>query len=265
MRQKLLAVIGVAGMLAGLVLVGAPSQAADHLDAPLVQADGRTDINDVYVFRSPDNPDNVVLIMTVNPVAGGVSPTTFDPKAEYRFLIDTDGDAREDEKISVKFGKVKKDGTQKVKIKGAAGKGKGRTGGETHLGGKPAQGRHLSRCIEFRTHAKQIGDDKGPGQSHHTIGQRVHPGQAAPVQSDGCHYGQHNTGRQGQKPAIPLPRGRKLISKLLNQYPHLVVAHCLHNLCLSVHHKGAVCSNLFANRLTSQNNRPGFLNPLYPD
>ena len=135
MRQRLLAVIGVAGMLAGLVLVGAPSQAADHLDAPLVQADGRTDINDVYVFQSPDNPDNVVLIMTVNPVAGVLSPTTFDPKGEYRFLIDTDGDAREDEKISVKFGKVKKDGTQKVKIKGAAGKGKGRTGGEISLRG----------------------------------------------------------------------------------------------------------------------------------
>jgi len=130
-----LAVIGVAGMLAGLVLVGAPSQAADHLDAPLVQADGRTDINDVYVFQSPDNPDNVVLIMTVNPVAGVLSPTTFDPKAEYRFLIDTDGDAREDKKISVKFGKVKKNGTQKVKIKGAAGKGKGKTGGQISLRG----------------------------------------------------------------------------------------------------------------------------------
>ena len=134
MRQKLLAVLGVAGMLAGLVLVGRPSQAADHLDAPLVQADGRTDINDLYVFQSPDDPDNVVLIMTVNPVAGVLSPTTFDPDGSYRFLIDTDGDARADEKIVVKFGHVRADGSQQVRIKGAAGKAKGTTGGEISLG-----------------------------------------------------------------------------------------------------------------------------------
>ena len=133
MRSKLLGLLGVVGLLFGLVMVAGPSQASDHLDAPLVQADGRTDINDLYAFQSPDNPENVVLIMTVNPVAGVLSPTTFDPKAAYRFLIDTDGDARADVKISVKFGKVMEDGTQKVKINGAAGEGKGRTGNEIAL------------------------------------------------------------------------------------------------------------------------------------
>ncbi len=83
---------------------------ADHLDAPLASADGRVDINDLYVFSSPTNPDNAVLIMTVNPVAGVLSPTTFHPKAKYEFLIDDDGDAKPDQKYTVKFGKPDGDG-----------------------------------------------------------------------------------------------------------------------------------------------------------
>ena len=133
MRTKLTAVLGIAAMLAGLVLAGGPGGAADHLEAPLVQADGRTDINDLYAFQSPSDPDKTVLIMTVNPGAGVLSPTTFDPDATYRFLIDTDGDARKDEKIIVRFGDVATDGSQKVKIKGAAGEAKGRTGAEIAL------------------------------------------------------------------------------------------------------------------------------------
>ena len=54
--------------------------------------DGRTDINDVYVFNGA-RPDRAALAMTVNPVAGDASPTTFRPGAKYLFHVDNDGDA----------------------------------------------------------------------------------------------------------------------------------------------------------------------------
>ena len=98
MRIKpLRAFIGVAAalMVAGTVAVGVPAlttQGADHLDAPLVADDGRLDINDLYAFRSLETPANVVLIMTVNPVAGAFSPTTLRNGANYELLIDTDSD-----------------------------------------------------------------------------------------------------------------------------------------------------------------------------
>ena len=95
MRKFAIAALGASTLVAALVLlvVGvAPrfSGAADHLDAPLVAADGRTDINDVYLFESGSN---TVMVMTVNPLAGVLSPTSFSPKATYNFKIDNTGDA----------------------------------------------------------------------------------------------------------------------------------------------------------------------------
>ena len=72
------------------------SQAADHLDSPSVETDGRLDINDVYVFQSPTTPTNSVFIMTVNPAAGMLSPTTFNPRGVYEFNVDFNGDAVSD-------------------------------------------------------------------------------------------------------------------------------------------------------------------------
>ena len=62
-----------------------------------------------------------MLALTVNPAAGNISGTDFDPAAEYNFLIDTDGDAVEDITYGVTFEAVvegaqsymvTKDGTQ---------------------------------------------------------------------------------------------------------------------------------------------------------
>ncbi len=101
------------------------AQGADHLDAPLASADGRVDINDLYVFSSPSDSDNAVLVMTVNPLAGVLSPTTFHPKAKYEFLIDEDGDAKPDQVYTVKFGRPDEDGVQRVSVRG---KGDGLSG-----------------------------------------------------------------------------------------------------------------------------------------
>ena len=81
------------------------TRAADHLDAPLLQASGagERDINDLYAFQSPSNPNNTVLILTVNPFAGQVSGTEFGSTVDYQFQIDNDGDAQADITYSTTF------------------------------------------------------------------------------------------------------------------------------------------------------------------
>jgi hypothetical protein len=115
--RKFLAVaaLAAAGAVALAVL---PSTASDHLDAPLVKKDGRTDINDVYVFQSPQNADRAVLAMTVNPGAGVISGTSFDSKATYNFDIDTNADALADKSVSVQFGPVEGNGHQRLTLTG---------------------------------------------------------------------------------------------------------------------------------------------------
>ena len=73
-------------------------KASDHKDSALLAADHAADIADVYTFRSPVNPDNVVLVMTVS---GFIPPseagtTSFDPNVLYQWKIDNNGDAVED-------------------------------------------------------------------------------------------------------------------------------------------------------------------------
>ena len=98
----------------GLLSLAEPSQGADHLDSPSVMEDGRLDINDVYAFQSPDNSDNTVFVMTVNPLAGVLSDVTFHPNATYEFNIDTDGDAKANFTLEVLFSRPFKDGVQVV-------------------------------------------------------------------------------------------------------------------------------------------------------
>ena len=73
-------------------------KASDHRDSALLAADPAADIADIYTFKSPTNPDNLVLAMTVSgfiPPAEA-STTYFDPNVLYQWKIDTDGDAVED-------------------------------------------------------------------------------------------------------------------------------------------------------------------------
>jgi hypothetical protein len=95
---KLAAVAGIALALTAPTLVSA----ADHLDGPAVSANGAIDIADVYVFEGSD-PANTVLSFTVNPAAGVISGTSFDPAAEYAIRVDTDGDAAADTTYTIAF------------------------------------------------------------------------------------------------------------------------------------------------------------------
>lgn len=87
-----------------LLSLSAPAlYAADHLEAPGVMGRGDVDLADLYAFQSPNNPDNSVLVLTVNPFAGQVSGTDFSTAASYNFLIDNDGDAIADITYSTTF------------------------------------------------------------------------------------------------------------------------------------------------------------------
>lgn len=101
-------------------LVAVPAKAADHLDAPGLTSpggDSRLDITDVYAFQSPSNPENTVLIMGVNPLAGVQNDGTFRPgNALYAFKIDTNGDAKEDITFRIKFTKADQDLVQRVTL-----------------------------------------------------------------------------------------------------------------------------------------------------
>jgi hypothetical protein len=108
--------------------------AADHLDAPTVKHDGRIDINDVYVFQGK-NANKTALVMTVNPAAGLLSPTTFRHGAVYEFKVDTTGDAIEDMALRIRFGEVRRDGSQAIRIFRARGE-HARMGTRGHLLGK---------------------------------------------------------------------------------------------------------------------------------
>jgi len=92
--------------------------ASDHLDAPSIMLDGRMDINDIYIFQSTDAPDSTAMIMTVNPLAGILSPSTFSTVTAYNFDIDRNGDAVPDLTLIVRFGPLdRKTGQQQVTVR----------------------------------------------------------------------------------------------------------------------------------------------------
>jgi hypothetical protein len=88
--RRLLNAFFTAIVMAALLVAAA---LADHRDGPIFEnIAGRLDIGDVYVFRSPANANNTVLIMTVSPFAGGPggSPTAFQEDAVFDIKIATD-------------------------------------------------------------------------------------------------------------------------------------------------------------------------------
>src|SRR5438034_9562466 len=68
-------------------------KASDHKDSALLAADHAADIADLYTFRSPANPDNVVLAMTVSGFIppSEASTTFFDCNGLYQWKIDNNG------------------------------------------------------------------------------------------------------------------------------------------------------------------------------
>jgi len=120
MMKKLRAIAVLAFLMAVLVvgLAALPSGAADHLEAPLLQGRGQADINDVYAFV---NGSNTVLVMTVNPFAGVLSPTTLRPSVRYEFAIDNDGDYVEDIVYQLRASQPRSSGSQRIALRQISG------------------------------------------------------------------------------------------------------------------------------------------------
>src|SRR5262249_30816425 len=65
-------------LLASLMLL---APAADHRDGPIfvnTAMNGRRDLNDIYIFTSPLDPNSVVIAVTISPFPGVLTPVTFD-------------------------------------------------------------------------------------------------------------------------------------------------------------------------------------------
>ena len=90
----------VAALGAGPLLV----TGADHLDAPGVKADKRTDITDVYAFASQGG---TTLALNINPLTSpaDTAGARLSDTALYQFLIDTNADAKADIAYRLRFSK----------------------------------------------------------------------------------------------------------------------------------------------------------------
>jgi len=99
-----LAVSAVASMMMSFTLMRV-AHGSDHADTPDNAANPGQDISDVYVFPSPNNPNNVVLAMNVSPLItpNQVATRRFDRNVLYQFKIDNTGDAKEDRVIQLVF------------------------------------------------------------------------------------------------------------------------------------------------------------------
>ncbi len=78
--------LGAALGLAAAMALPTIATAADHLDSPLVRNDPAADINDLFAFVNPNDPDELILSQTAVPAAG--IGARFSDAVDYRFHID---------------------------------------------------------------------------------------------------------------------------------------------------------------------------------
>jgi uncharacterized protein DUF4331 len=124
MSPRKLAAFGTAVVALTIGVAPILTNAADHLDAPALggatangqiaphSEHGDRDINDVYVFRAPDNARRTVIAMTVNP-AINLFGGNFGTNVRYIVNIDKNGDAKADVAYVARFGRVDRDSDAK--------------------------------------------------------------------------------------------------------------------------------------------------------
>jgi uncharacterized protein DUF4331 len=102
MRRPLIAVAGLA-MIASATFAGVAG-AADHRDSPLNVSNPTADINDVYAFRSREDPQNLVVAISANPLIVPTDNNTrgrFDNAVTFQVHVDTDGDLMDDATVDI--------------------------------------------------------------------------------------------------------------------------------------------------------------------
>ena len=110
MRQTLAGRAASAAALAALITAVAlfgthAARSSDHQDAPATLNHPGVDLSDIYLFPSPQNPANAVLVMNVHPlIATGLGTTTFfEPNVLYQMHIDNSGAATPSNGMVVQF------------------------------------------------------------------------------------------------------------------------------------------------------------------
>ena len=105
-RMTALAALALTFALAAAFTPAPPADAADHGDAPAVANDQGADIADAYIFLDPNDNSRVIIAATIH---GFIVPNEmvnfgiFDENIRYRFELETNGDARPDRFIDVRF------------------------------------------------------------------------------------------------------------------------------------------------------------------
>jgi len=85
--------------VAVLIAYSSQASASSHREAPLISKDTFADNTDTYVFISPEDDDNLVLIGNWIPFEapeGGPNYFEWDPNVHYSLFVDNDGDAKAD-------------------------------------------------------------------------------------------------------------------------------------------------------------------------
>lgn len=84
---------------AALLISQFQANASSHREAPLISKDAYADNTDTYVFISPENQNNVVMLASWIPFEspeGGPNYFEWDDSALYDIYVDNDGDAKSD-------------------------------------------------------------------------------------------------------------------------------------------------------------------------
>lgn len=106
-------------LTACLALGAGLSRAADHRDAPNLNIENggprALDLNDVYLFRSPSNPANTVMMITVNPLIAPGEVVFFASAGSYELKIDNNGDMLTDITLRATF-LAPRGGRQEVRL-----------------------------------------------------------------------------------------------------------------------------------------------------
>ena len=109
LKSTLAVAMAAITFLAGLP----PSMAADHGDAPFASVKRSGDLNDLYVFRDPNDNSRVAVILTLvgfTVPSEAVNFSVFDHELVFEFEFETTGNARPDRLIQVRFSRKRTSG-----------------------------------------------------------------------------------------------------------------------------------------------------------
>ncbi len=119
MRVRLIilpAFLVVAGLVASSLMRPARMTASDHADTAENYNRIGADMTDVFIFPSPVNDNNVVIVMDVHGLIPAGQTASFDPQVLYQMKMDITGDYVEDLVIQARF--VGTGANQKVVVSG---------------------------------------------------------------------------------------------------------------------------------------------------